>query len=913
MPAVHWEPGMGVPMTSSDFEGFFRAASHPERAPYAWQLELGADSTCRDRLIRIPTGFGKTAGVVLTWLFHRVQRADHAWPMRLVFTLPMRVLVEQTVREVSDWLARLGLGDNVGLHLLMGGAEAGEFHLTPERPAILIGTQDMLVSRALNRGFAARRARWPIDFGLLHHDALWVLDEVQLMDVALATSAQLAGFRVAEAPRALRPAHTWWMSATLQPDWLRTIDWRARVTELEAASVRIAASERSGGLWDVKKQLECRPDVSEPAELAALALAHSAAHPGRLVLVVVNTVDRARETMEALRKATTEAVGKGKTKTTQKMAGAPDLRLVHSRFRGADRARWPDEFLSRDAAIPPEGRIIVATQVVEAGVDISAAALITDLAPWPSLVQRFGRAARYVGESGIVTVVGTPPNDPKKARPYDLEQLTSAANALDRLDDVSPATLESFEDRLRSDEPARLGALYPYRPEHVLRRGDLVDLFDTTPDLTGADLDISRWVRSNDGTDVTLFWRPISVGADLPGEIHPRQVGRIARAELCPAPIGDVREWVDKDVHKREGEKRCSVYVLDYVDDVWRKVARVLPGMTLMVPSDAGGYGPLGFDEKAKTEVSPTPAEAVLTPPDRMSDLLEEACGGADNDDLSAGAWQTIATHGREVGAIARSFATSLGLDERTTYLLGLAGRWHDVGKAHDAFQAKLEQSEREKVGDFALGCEVAKAPPEAWKTGRHATPRRGFRHELASTLALFELVRLADPWHAWLLGGVREVLAALGDTPSVHGDRRLGDHALARELVALEAHELDLVAYLVLSHHGKLRTAISASPLDQGQERVNDQGRGAQPIAGVLEGDALPEVGVIDREGGEQRLPALELSLDLAAMGLGTRFGESWGERVSGLVARHGPFALAYLEALLRAADVRASKEVGV
>ena len=37
-------------------------------------------------------------------------------------------------------------------------------------------------------------------------------------------------------------------------------------------------------------------------------------------------------------------------------------------------------------------RIIVATQVVEAGVDISATTLVTELSPWSSLVQRFGAA-----------------------------------------------------------------------------------------------------------------------------------------------------------------------------------------------------------------------------------------------------------------------------------------------------------------------------------------------------------------------------------------------------------------------------------------------------------------------------------------------------------------------------------------
>ncbi len=36
----------------------------------------------------------------------------------------------------------------------------------------------MLLSRALNRGYATGRARWPLEFGLLSHDALWILDGV---------------------------------------------------------------------------------------------------------------------------------------------------------------------------------------------------------------------------------------------------------------------------------------------------------------------------------------------------------------------------------------------------------------------------------------------------------------------------------------------------------------------------------------------------------------------------------------------------------------------------------------------------------------------------------------------------------------------------------------------------------------
>ena len=55
--------------------------------------------------------------------------------------------------------------------------------------------------------------------------------------------------------------------------------------------------------------------------------------------------------------------------------------------------------------------------------------------------------------------------------------------------------------------------------------------------------------------------------------------------------------------------------------------------------------------------------------------------------------------------------------------------------------------------------------------------------------------------------------------------------------------------------------------------------------------------------------LPDATLSLAPAAIGFSPRTGASWTERVLGLLARFGPFRLAYFETLLRAADCRASQ----
>ncbi|MDZ4800391.1 MAG: DEAD/DEAH box helicase, partial [Bryobacteraceae bacterium] len=66
-------------------------------------------------LLDVPTGMGKTAAVALAWLWKRGWREggreagpDAGTPRRLVYCLPMRVLVEQTERNACRWLENLG-------------------------------------------------------------------------------------------------------------------------------------------------------------------------------------------------------------------------------------------------------------------------------------------------------------------------------------------------------------------------------------------------------------------------------------------------------------------------------------------------------------------------------------------------------------------------------------------------------------------------------------------------------------------------------------------------------------------------------------------------------------------------------------------------------------------------------------
>lgn len=873
----------------NDFDGYFEMLS-AGNSPHHWQVQLSAATECQNRLVRVPTGFGKTLGGLSAWVWHRIQRNDEEWPRRLVWCLPMRVLVEQTEQEIRRVLEVLGVlwdgasdhGGKVGVHLLMGGVDSGEWHLYPEECSVLIGTQDMLLSRAMNRGYGSPRARWPMEFGLLNQDALWIMDEVQLMDVGLATSAQLQAFREQDDDKKRRPCLTWWMSATLQRDWLiRSPETTTLVEGLPQYSIDQA--HRHGALWE---------DVSKPCHIEEVAkekdLAQRVAHvhiearngAGGPTLVVVNRVERAIDIYKHLCK--------------DKALKETDIRLIHSRFRPRERQAWREAFLNRTACVQGTDRIIISTQVVEAGVDISAAVLFTDLAPWASLVQRFGRSARWGGVAQVY-VVDFAPKDDKEAAPYTKGELDAAREALVQLDDVSPRHLEGFEESY----PERLSVLYSYAPKNLLLRHELDELFDTTPDLTGADIDISRFIRSGEERDLAVFW------ADLAINQTPDSKLRSSRDELCTVPFLKAREWLcGKETSTAKAPRLkhgTRAWVWDWLDGAWRTAERrdLYPGQTVLVAADCGGYDPeTGWDPEAKAKVDPV-ADAATTPP--LEDLADS---GQDDESLSAYPWKTIATHGRETGALARSIVSSI--DAGLADLFDVAGRWHDAGKIFPAFNGSIQWDYpgRPQRDD------LAKAPRGAWYTGwalypmPDGTHRLGFRHELISVLALFSVLQRHRPEHPALLGPWRELFGQMGITVSEPVAPTDPPTALEQEILALEAERFDLLAYLVCSHHGKLRLTWHAAPGDQ---RAN----ASKPrLRGVEGGDEVPSVRLCDASGAAHSLPAFTASLDLAAAGLNPTFGAGWTERTLGLLKWHGPFALGWMEALLRAADQRASRD---
>lgn len=805
------------------FDDFFLTATGG-RKPYPYQTRF-AEAAKLPHLIRAPTGAGKTATAVLGWLWRlKNPKTYPGTPRRLVYCLPMRVLVEQSHRETENWLDALKLRNDVCLPPpLMGGSDSGDWHLHPEKPAVLIGTQDMLLSRALNRGYAASRFHWPIEFGLLNNDCLWIFDEPQLMANGVSTSAQLAGLR--HTLKTFGECPSLWMSATLEPSWLDTVDFRGKFTAapLELSDVD-HRDERLNKRMTAAKSL-ANFDVVSSKDMKDVAREVLKVHVnGTQTLVVLNTVDRAKATYEALGMF----IKKEKRQEVH-------LLLVHSRFRPWERVgeRDADGKVIRkglndrlqekgDAA---KDRIIIATQVVEAGVDISSSTLITELAPWASVVQRIGRCNR-TGDDWPGRVYWIDLDEEKQGMPYEATDLAFARQHLNALEgkDVSPKSLDEYKGaNEKPNEP-----FLRFTHKHVIRRRDLLDLFDTSSDLSGNDIDVSRFIRSDEpDADVQVFWRKDFPDNTWDTKERRRQAAR--REELCNVPIGSFK--------KEFLEAGKTAYRFDYLDGEWREIEKkdsgtMVPGQAFWINAQQGGYdAKLGWSPSAGR----LPDELLISLPVEPGETLPEDSTDSDTNSETPNP-RTIEEHTGGVCSAVDAILTKVDglLPDAWPACLRKAARWHDVGKAHSAFQQGMRSANP--------NLDHAKQWAKSGKNGRLVYGRKHFRHELASALAAIQ-------------------------------------HALTFE-----------TAYLIAAHHGKVRLSIRTLP---GEDPPKDNAEILFAL-GVRDGDVLPMV-----ELGGETCP--ETTLDLSPMRLGRN---SWTSRALKLLTEIGPYRLAYLEALLRAAD---------
>lgn len=445
------------------FRAFF-AAANSGAGPYPWQVALVeriAETGEWPTAITAPTGAGKSSVVdvhVFLVAERERQRATGAPtvarpPRRLVLVAPRRVLVDDQhahalrlaellrgavddspLGEARAALARLVTSlelredpsGPLGVARLRGGVRLDlSWRLDPARCQIVCATPQMWGSRLLMRGFRSSQRARNLESGLLAHDVSVVIDEAHLHRRLVDTSqrvAAMAGDPGRLQVVAMSATHDAQDGHTLGPDDLAHPALAQRVNASKSVDIELVddwVRERAPRIVDAARWLrDADADVGT-------------------VGVFVNTVALALEVADRL-----------------KSGDDPTVRVVCGRMRPADLDRLRHEFPGLlDAGGNRDVDFLVATQSLEVGVDLDLGAIVSELAPGSALAQRAGRLNRSGSRPRSTLVVVAPAElagesalEECKPRtdPYEPEQLQNALRWLAVLDgDASPQRISA--------------------------------------------------------------------------------------------------------------------------------------------------------------------------------------------------------------------------------------------------------------------------------------------------------------------------------------------------------------------------------------------------------------------------------------------------------------------------------------
>lgn len=341
--------------------------------PYKYQLGLAEKLLSgNNAILQVPTGAGKTWASIIPFLY-ALENPEIHFPKKMIYSLPLRTLANSIFEDVSK------IVDGTSIQT---GEYSDDKYFEKD---IIFSTIDQTLSNFLCFPLPLSPRQANINAGALIGSYL-VFDEFHLLDENLSMATTIGALKMLG-----NLSRCCIMTATLSSGFMEQL--QANLPNYEIITLDDFPEDKA-------KIGSLNPEIGKK-KIQVLASTIS----GKKIIEYHNTKSIVIcNRVETAQKIYNEIIGE-QNKSTSKEIKKIKVICLHSRFFDSDRK---EKEIQLKQLFGKESNnksvILVSTQVIEAGMDISCEVMHTEISPINSFLQRVGRCARFSKQTGHIFI-----------------------------------------------------------------------------------------------------------------------------------------------------------------------------------------------------------------------------------------------------------------------------------------------------------------------------------------------------------------------------------------------------------------------------------------------------------------------------------------------------------------------------